>query len=333
MSQPRWKPYIASNISQYLREKIMRKKVLLVIGASGLAGSKIMRLAENRYETHGTYNIRTSDIPLRSLDITKQSNVKSLFSEIRPNIVVNTAALHNVDYCELHKDDAFNVNAKAVGVVADLCNQFDSRLIHLSTDFVFDGKKGYYSEDDLPNPQNVYAKSKLDGEIKARTSSSFTILRTSVIYGWSPLEKDHLYSSSGKPVNFALWAILKLKNGEILKIVDDQFTTPTLADVLADVILRVAAKDKNALYHVSGTSCISRYEFAKKIARVSGYTNEKIQAVGTKSIEQLAKRPMNSCLNCSRVQEELQFKLPDIDKSLEVLRSQLESECPSLIAN
>ena len=241
--------------------------------------------------------------------------------------------MHNVDYCELHKDDAFNVNAKAVGIVADLCNKFNSRLIHISTDFVFDGKKGYYSEDDLPNPQNVYAKSKLEGEMRARTCSSFTILRTSVIYGWSPLERDDLNSSSGKPVNFALWTILKLKRGDILKIVNDQFTTPTLADALADVILRVAARDKNTLYHVSGISRISRYEFTKKIARIIGYTTEKIQSVGTKSIEQLAKRPMNSCLNCSRVQEELQFKLPDIDKSLEILRSQLESECPSLIAN
>lgn len=312
----------------------MRKRVLLIIGASGLAGSKIMHLAEQRYETYGTYNIRTSpDSPLRSLDITKQSNVKSLFREIRPDIVVNTAALHNVDYCELHKDEAFTVNARAVGIMADLCNQFDSRLIHLSTDFVFDGKKGYYSEDDIPNPQNVYAKSKLEGEMRTRTCSSFAILRTSVIYGWSPLERDDLRSSSGKPLNFALWAILKLKRGDTLKIVNDQFATPTLADALADVILRVAAKDKNTLYHVSGTSCISRYEFTKKIARITGYTNEKIQAVGTKSIEQLARRPMNSCLNCSRVQEELQFKLPDIDKSLEILRSQLESECSSLIAN
>ena len=160
--------------------------------------------------------------------------------------------MHNVDYCESHKEDAFNVNAKAVGVVADLCNQFDSRLIHLSTDFVFDGKKGHYLEEDLPNPQNVYAKSKLEGEMKARTCSSFTILRTSVIYGWSSLEREDVSSSSGKPVNFALWAILKLKRGDILKIVNDQFTTPTLADALADVILRVAAKDKNTLYHVSG---------------------------------------------------------------------------------
>jgi len=314
----------------------MHGRVLLILGASGLTGFKVMLLAKKKYETYGTYNMRLSSSPdnsLRRLDITNYDDMKSIFREIRPDIVVNTAALHNVDYCETHKEDAFNVNANAVGIIADLCNQLGSRLIHISTDFVFDGKKGYYSEEDPPNPLNTYAKSKLEGEMKAKTCSSFTILRTSVIYGWNPLEIESLSSSSGKPINFALWAILRMKNGNTLTIVNDQFSSPTLADTLAYVIIRVAAEESNTLYHVSGNSCISRYEFTKKIAELTGHSIERIQAIETRSFTQLAKRPANSCLNCNRVQEKLQFKLPDIDQSLAVFRSQLELECPSLIAN
>jgi dTDP-4-dehydrorhamnose reductase len=125
----------------------MHRKVLLILGASGLTGFKVMLIAKKKYEIYGTYNMRfSSDNSLRRLDITKHDDVKSLFREIRPDIVVNTAALHNVDYCETHKEDAFNVNANAVGMIADLCNHLGSRLIHISTDFVFDGRKGYYSE-------------------------------------------------------------------------------------------------------------------------------------------------------------------------------------------
>ncbi len=312
----------------------MQRRVLLILGASGLTGFKIMQQAEKTHETHGTYNMRHSlNYPLRRLDITKQDAVKILFEEIRPDIVVNTVALHNVDYCESHMEDAFKTNAEAVGIIANLCNHFGSKLIHISTDYVFDGKKGHYSEDDIPNPQSTYAKSKLEGESKAAICSSYIIIRTSVIYGWSPLEREDLSSSSGKPINFALWALLKMKNGEILKVVDDQFTSPTLADVLADIIIRVAASEDRKLYHVSGTNCMSRYEFARRIANITGHSLERIQAIDTNSIRQLAKRPKNSCLNCNRVQEELQFKLPDLDQSLETFRSQLELESPSLLAN
>jgi dTDP-4-dehydrorhamnose reductase len=312
----------------------MRKRVLLVLGSSGLTGLKVMLLAKKKYEVCGTYNMRPlSDNSLRRLDITSGDDLRSLFREIRPDIVVNTAALHNVDYCETHKEDAFKVNANAVGMIADLCNQLGSRLIQISTDFVFDGKKGYYSENDPPNPLNIYAKSKLEGETMAQTCSSYAILRTSVIYGWSPLEIENSSSSSGKPINFGLWVLSKMKNGNILNIINDQFSSPTLADTLADVIIQLAADNNNALYHVSGSTCLSRYEFTRKIAELTGHSTEGIHPVETRSFTQLAKRPENSCLNCNRVQEKLRFKLPNIDESLAVFRSQLESECPSLIVN
>jgi dTDP-4-dehydrorhamnose reductase len=304
------------------------------LGASGLTGYKTVQSARSRFETHGTYNLRLPfDKSLIKLDITRQDDLKKLFLDIRPDIVVNTTALHNVDYCESHRDEAYNINSKAVTALTSLCNLLGSRLIHISTDFVFDGNTGNYSERSLPNPQSVYAKSKLQGELEAKKASSYLVLRTSVIYGWTPLENEVTKSSSGKPINFALWALSKMNKGETLKIVRDQFTSPTLADTLAAVIMRLASREKNDVYHVSGTSCISRYEFTKKIANIMGYSPNLIKPIGRRSFVQVAQRPVNSCLNCKKLQKELNFKLMDVDQSLAIMRSQIEIESPCLLGN
>ena len=318
-------------------------KSLLVLGASGLTGYKLMLLSKNRFDTYGTYNLRSwpgdddnnnnNKKSLLKLDVIKEDDLKKVFRDIKPDIVINTTALHNVDYCEYHQEETYNINAKAVGMIADLCNNLGSRLIHISTDFIFDGKKGNYLESDSPNPLNIYAKSKLEGELQAKRSASYSILRPSVVYGWTPLETQGLTSSSGKPMNFALWALSKMKKGEELKIVNDQFTSPTLADVLAAVALRVATKEKNELYHVSGTSCISRYEFISKVARIMGHLADYIKPIESRSFDQVAKRPMNSCLNCEKVQKDLNYELPNIDQSLAIMRSQIEIESPSLLGN
>lgn len=311
-------------------------KTLLVLGASGLTGYKSMQLAKKRFEVYGTFNMRKfpySSDSLLHLDITKEDIVKKKFREIRPDVVLNTTALHNVDYCESHQEEAFNINAKVVGEIANLCNNLGSRLIHISTDFVFDGEKGNYSESDIPNPQSVYAKSKLDGEVQAKKAASYSIIRSSVVYGWTPLEIQGSVSSSGKPMNFALWALTKMNKTEELQIVNDQYTSPTLADVLAAVALRAATKQTNDLYHASGTSCMSRYEFTQKIAAAMGYLPDSIKAINSKSIAQVAKRPMNSCLNCKKLQNELNYKLLDIDESLAIMRSQIEVESPSILGN
>ena len=164
-------------------------------------------------------------------------------------------------------------------------------------------------------------------------TNSFAVVRSSVIYGWTPLEVQGSSSSSGKPMNFALWAINKLKNKDTLRIVNDQYSSPTLADTLAAVSLRVAAVDKNEIYHVAGASCNSRYEFTRKIAEVMGYPSSQIKPIESNVLNQAAKRPRNSCLNCQKVQGHLKFRLPDIEQSLFIMRSQMEIDNPSLLGN
>jgi dTDP-4-dehydrorhamnose reductase len=308
---------------------------LLVLGASGLTGYKLMKLAERQFEVYGTYNLRASyNKSLIKLDIKNEDHLRKAIKEVKPDIVINTTALHNVDYCESHEREAYEINSKAVGIIADLCNNVGSRLIHFSTDFVFDGGKvGNYSESDNPNPLSIYAKSKLAGEFQAKRCTSYSILRPSVIFGWTPLEVQGSTSSSGKPMNFALWVLSKLNRGEEIRVVDDQFTSPTLADMLADVALKVASTEKNELYHVSSSSCLSRYEFTRRISDVMGYSHNgvSIKPVDSNSFVQLARRPVNSCLNCEKLRNEFEYDLLDLDRSLAIMHSQINLESPSLL--
>lgn len=313
-----------------------KRSTILVLGASGLTGYKAMQQARKRFSNvYGTYNSRVSpDKSLIKLDLAKEEELSKLFMEIKPDVILNATALHNVDYCESHPDEAFHINSKIVGKAASLCNNIGSRLLHISTDYVFDGLKKMYSETDAPSPLSAYAKSKLEGESQARKCSSFSILRPSVVYGWTPLETQGSNSSSGKPMNFALWALSKLAKGEELKIVNDQYTSPTLADVLSSVALRLAERETNDLYHVAGLACVSRYDFTVKLASIMGYSAEQfVKPIESKSFVQAAKRPTYSCLNCEKIQRDLGLVLPDIEQSLRIMRSQIEIESPALLGN
>lgn len=308
---------------------------LLIIGASGLTGYKTFQLGKKRFQVYGTYNIRPlNGDKFRKLDLNDEDKLKLIFNEVKPDYVLNATALHDVDYCEHHREEAYLINSKMVGSMAEQCEHYGARFIHISTDYVFDGKQQTpYTENDAPNPQNIYAKSKLEGEMQAKKAPSYCILRASVVYGWTPLETLGSKSSSGKPMNFALWALSKLKVKEVLKIVDDQVSTPTLADVLAAISIRVATIDKNELYHVSGISCISRFQFVRMIAEVMGYSQDQIIPVKSAALSQRAKRPMRGCLDSSKVQSDVRIKIPDVEQSLFIMRSQIEEESPSLLGN
>ena len=250
------------------------KKKLLIFGVSGLTGYKIAKSANQKYDVYGTFNERSIDLQncsISKLNLTEQSNLNKLFSEVKPDVVINTTALHNVDYCEENPEHAILVNETAVRYIYENVEKHGSKLIHISTDYVFDGKKPKpYTEKDEPSPISFYGNSKMRGE-KILQNSNHVILRPSVVYGWTPLELAGTVSSSGKPMNFAMWLLTKLNKKEPLKIVTDQYATATLADTIAESALKIAEADSSGLYHVSGISCESRYEFSQKLAKEFGY--------------------------------------------------------------
>ena len=301
---------------------------LLVIGDTGLVGSKVVALAPRfGFEAYGTHNARDSPVQNSfKLDISDKEATAEIVSRVRPKAIVNTAALHNVDYCETHHEEADKVNVVGVRNLVDAAARNGSRLVHLSTDYVFDGTFGHYTEEDTPHPLHYYAQTKLESERVASKSPSYAIARPSVIYGWNPLEAKGVPSSSGKTINFAMFVLDKLKNDETVKAVRDQYSSPTFADNLAEALLRLAKYSGNGIFHTAGKSCMSRYEFAVKLAELFGYPSRKIQPVYTSEFKQLAVRPKNSCLKVDKAEHSLKMRFYTAEEGIKEMRRQAPSE-------
>ena len=304
---------------------------LLVVGASGLVGRKVAEQAlESGAEVHGTYNSRGAGFgfPCSKLDVADSAGVRKLVSDISPDAVVNTSALHDVDYCEEHGSESDAVNASAVGVLAEACS--GAKLVHISTDYVFDGAKGSpYSEEDGAAPLSAYGRSKLAGEKLLGPGDA--AVRTSVVYGWAPAEHAGERSSSRKGANFALWLLKSLSAGKRVSIVTDQFATATLADSLAGALLKLAGGPGAGTFHFAGPDCQSRHEFAAQLADVFGHDPDLVSPTDSSQFPQKAPRPARSCLDSSKARRALGVSHPGTGEALALMKTQVEREAPELL--
>jgi len=282
---------------------------ILIIGASGLTGYKLAKLASIDYQVFGTYNhryVKLDNCEIMQLDKTNEDKTDSLIKKINPDVIIDCSALHNVDYCEDHQEETRKINVDAPKHIAALCKDIGARMIFISTDYVYDGTDKSYTEDSKPNPLNYYGESKLKGEKEiAEAGISYAICRTSLVYGWNPNELQGIKSSSGKTQNFVIWALSKLRNNENLKIVTDQYSTPTLADNLAEALLALAESEHQGIFHIVGKNCVNRYDFTHKICEVFGINEELIAPVTSDMFKQVAKRPMKCCLDVSKAENSL----------------------------
>ncbi len=290
---------------------------LLVTGASGLFGSKLAAsaLAKN-LEVYGGFSKDAVPfgIPVK-FDISDKSQVEDAFETAKPDVVVHAATLTDVDKCELDKPLAWKINVDGTKNVAQAAAKCGAFLVYISTDYVFNGEKGCYREDDVVDPINYYGLTKLKAE---ETAKAFVpdccIARASVIYGATP--------AAGK-VNFALWLINKLRSGEKLRIVTNQWNSPTLNTSLADMTLEVVERRLSGVFHLCGASRVSRYEFALKIAETFGLDAGLIDRVDSSSFKLPAKRPMDSSLDTSKAQGLLKNKPLEIAEALAILKHEL----------
>jgi dTDP-4-dehydrorhamnose reductase len=295
------------------------KKILLT-GANGLLGQKTAEIfsRETDHELLLTDLGPKAEEPRRykytTLDLTHKEEVKELIKKFKPDIIINTAAFTNVDGCELERELSWRVNADAVKNLI-IASRFNStKIIHISTDYIFDGKTGYYDENATPNPKSFYGKAKLAGENALLSSGvNYAILRTMILYG------------TGKNIrpNFVLWMIQKLQNNEPVNIVDDQYGQPTMVDDLALAVLRVVEREGTGIYNVSGSEYLNRYEFALKLAEIFGFDRKLIIPIKTKDLHQAAERPMNSSFITIKTETELGIKPLNVTEGLYLLKSQL----------
>jgi dTDP-4-dehydrorhamnose reductase len=299
---------------------------LFIIGVSGLTGYQLAKLSINDYQVFGNYNIRPVKIEqceIFQLDKTDKEKTSALIKKIRPNIIVDCSALHNVDYCETHQEETWKVNIDAPKYIAELCKDIGARMIYISTDYVYDGTAKSYIEESQPNPLNYYGMSKLKGEEEiSKIGIDYTICRTSLVFGWNPNELLGKMSSSRKSQNFVIWALNKLKNGDNLKIVTDQYSTPTLVDNLAEALLLIAKSDLQGIFHIAGKNCLNRFDFTIKIAEIFGLNKELISPVTSNMFKQVAKRPMRCCLDISKAEKLLNIQFLTIEDALMIMKNQ-----------
>lgn len=307
------------------------KKKIMVIGGSSLLGYKILA-NRNNLELYASYNknpINMENLESIEIDITNKTNCKKIL-EIKPDVIINTAAITNVDYCEKFKKNAFDVNVTGTKNISEIADKIGSKLIHISTDAVFSGDKKFYTEEDEPNPVNIYGKTKFEGEKIVSKIEDSVILRPSVIFGWIPSEYIKTRDESRKTMNFGLWVLDQLNKKNKMSIVNDQFNTPTLADNMAKNILEILQKDVKGIFHLSGLSCISRLDFSKKIARSFGYSENLINSTSTKKLKQIAPRTLESCLKCNKIVKN-GIKLLTIDQSIEIMHDQVKKQHPEML--
>jgi len=295
---------------------------LLITGASGLYGSKLAKLAIERGIEVYSSDIQDTSISgnFVKLDISGRAQVGEVFDGIKPDVVVHAATLTDVDKCELNKELAWKINVDGTINIAKAAKRLGAFLVYISTDYVFSGEKGYYVESDSPDPVNYYGLTKLEAEtvvMSMMPESDFFIGRPSVMYGSTP--------AAGK-VNFALWVIESLRKGERIKIVTDQWNTPTLNTNLADMTLEVVERRLSGLYHTCGATRVSRFEFAEKIADCFGLDKSLIDKVSASQFSWPALRPVDSSLDTSLAQRAFKCKPLTMDKALEQLKRELNEK-------
>jgi dTDP-4-dehydrorhamnose reductase len=299
-------------------------KRVLIIGANGLVGQKLTDIFSNDRRFDLLISARQSEAYNKAasfgyvqLDATNLSNVKELVWNFSPEIIINAAAYTDVDGCEREKELSWKANVTAVENLITASRLVGARVVHISTDYVFDGKAGPYDETATPNPLSYYGKEKLASENAVRASGeNWAIVRTMVVYGVAPKVKK----------NFAIWLAQELKKGNKVNIVCDQFGNATLADDLARGIYELVRQNKRGLYHMAGSDILSRYEFARKLADEFGFDKSLIHPIKTAELNQLAVRPLQSGLITLKAQAELGITFLSSEESLKKFKEQfLES--------
>lgn len=298
------------------------KKTILITGANGLLGQKLVELlvqestvdliatakGENRLPNSAGYGYV-------SLDITNSAEIHTVFDTYKPHVVIHTAAMTNVDTCETDQVGCELLNVTAVAYLIEACQKHDTFLCHLSTDFIFDGADGPYTEEATPNPISVYGESKLRAEKLLEASSiRWAIARTVLVFG---------IVSDMSRTNIILWVKKSLEDGKQINVVTDQFRTPTLAEDLAMGCWLIAQKEALGIFNISGSDFLTPYEMAIKTANFYGLPVELIQQADSSTFSQPAKRPPRTGFILDKARRELGYQPRSFDEGIAFMAKQI----------
>lgn len=295
------------------------KNRILITGSNGMLGQRLVEY----FLKLNTIQILSTSVEEKSVfdnidyiqcDISNRNDIKKIIYDFCPDFIVNTAAYTNVDKSELERESAWKINVKAVEYISESARVLDAHLIHISTDYIFDGKNGPYTENDIPNPIGYYGRTKLASENVLRISGiKYTILRTNVLYGTAKFSRP----------DFVKWVIDSLKSGKQINVVNDQVNNPTFIDDLVQAVSLIINKKREGVFNIGGSEFLNRYEFALMIAEYFNLDKTLINRIKTEELKQTARRPLKSGLITIKAQSELGYKPHSIIQSLEQMKLEL----------
>jgi len=294
---------------------------VLVTGSNGLLGQKLSAILEKLPDVEPTFTARKPlTYPIKRgrfvlLDVSQKKGVNQVLTDIQPEVIIHTAAMTQVDDCETKKGECWLQNVTATQNLSEAAASIQSFFIHVSTDFIFDGKTGPLDESAVPSPVNYYGESKLAAEEAVKKhSQSWTILRTVLVYGVA-------YDMSRS--NIVLWVKKNLEEGNPIKVVNDQWRTPTLAEDLAMGCWLAAQKRKTGVFHISGEEMMTPYDIAVRTARFFKLDELLITQTDSTQFRQPAQRPLRTGFIINKAKSELGYHPHSFEEGLELIKQQL----------
>jgi dTDP-4-dehydrorhamnose reductase len=298
---------------------------ILLTGASGLLGLNLALAIHGReHQVFGVANTQPfKQVEFKSIqaELTEPGVLERFFDEVKPNVVIHCAAIANVDECESKPDLAAAINTDLPGKIASLANKFNAKMVHISTDAVFDGTTGNYSETDTPNPLSVYAETKLGGEKSVAQANPDALIARVNFYGWSMTGKRSL----------AEWFVSNLAAENPIQGFSDVLFCPMMVLDLVDTLMEAVAKDLKGLYHVVGAQPMSKFEYGRRIAREFGFDEALLTPVSVDSAGLKAVRSHNLTLNTEKLVSALGYPLPGFDSGLKRFHDQYLAGYPEFI--
>jgi len=291
---------------------------ILITGSNGLLGQKIVKILSKRgTEFLATSNgkNRNQDCPeeaYREMDITNQSQITEVFSSYKPTHIIHTAALTNVDYCELNPDECQEVNVHATQKLWEEAQKINAHFQLLSTDFIFDGLTGNYKETDEPSAVSIYGQSKVDAEkiLINSKNTNWSIARTIIVYGTA---------NNLSRTNIVLWSIDALTKGDPMKIINDQFRMPTWADDLAWGCIEICNRNKTGIFHLCGPELMAVNEIVFRIAKHLGKSTDNVEIISSSTLNQPAKRPPRTGFDLTKSRTELGYNPKTLEETITIL--------------
>jgi dTDP-4-dehydrorhamnose reductase len=295
---------------------------VLITGSNGLLGQKLVALLSGKTEytvvatSRGVNRLpETGAYTYHSLDVTNREEVRRLIGQVRPAYIIHTAAMTNVDQCESEREACWQLNVASVEFLAEAAAIYDCFLLQLSTDFIFDGENGPYTEEAEPRPLSYYGESKRAAEEILRNSRiRWAIARTVLVYGIA-----HDMSRS----NLVLWVKKSLENRQPIKVVDDQWRTPTLAEDLATGCYLIIKHQATGIFHISGKDLLTPYQMALQAAGYFGLDASYIERVDSATFTQPARRPLRTGFSVEKARRQLGYEPRSFAEGLEILAKQI----------